>query len=467
MITLKQNQHGLWSVPNLIEPDQSSGRVALARNILPEASMDIVFGRGLGAQHLASALGKPASGVLVVVGASSSKSPQIQAVLESILQTTSNTHIFQVQGHADHQTIRGGIKALQRIQATLVIVIGGGTTLDVGKAIAGLASQEDGQEIAAFQTGKRIIDPKRTLPWIAVPTTSGTGSESTNNAVVELGGEKRSIRNIPPPSMIIADPVFTDSLPLSHTIVSLVDAVAQTLEVITHAKSSPEIQAVGVAAFLNLAQGLKALMGKEKNVPRRSTLSGSADHSRKQIVLPTSSKNEISSQIRNTLSWGSLLMGISFAHAGLGLPHGLVHFCQKFSLSHGHMVGILLVPGLQVQAFHNPEVTLRLARVEHALTRSEQGHLFSLSFEDETTETSDPSSSKLLEWLEDSINKLFKQVGLSTSLRQAGLNRTDLEWIAAQEHALGASFGIPKRRATEDELMDVLKKAWSAVCSSL
>ncbi len=460
MTTLKRDQLGLWNVPDLIEPDPSSGQVILKRTVLPEASKHIVFGRGLSAKHLTYAPEKLPPGVLAVVGASSSKSQSIQEVLEKIAQTTPNAHLFQVQGHADHQTIREGIEIVHRVQANQVLAIGGGTTLDVGKAIAGLAYQEGGQEIAAFQTGKRTIDPKKALSWIAAPTTSGTGSESTNNAVVELGDEKRSIRNIPPPSMIIADPTFTDSLPLSYTIVSLVDALAQSLEVITHAKASPEVQAVSLAAFLNLAQGLKALILDEENALGKNTLSGSADRSGDQTTSATTSGIEITSHIRDTLSWGSLLMGIAFAHAGLGLPHALVHFCTKFGMSHGQMVGILLVPGLLIQARHNPATALRLERVEHALAGSEQKHTLSLSFAEEATAPSDPEARKLLGWLGDSISKLFEQIGLPTSLKQAGLSRADLDWIAAKEYALGASFGIPRSRATQDQIMDVLKKAW-------
>jgi len=69
-------------------------------------------------------------------------------------------------------------------------------------------------------------------------------------------------------------------------------------------------------------------------------------------------------------------------------------------------------------------------------------------------------SDRLLGWLEDSISKLFRQVGLATSLSQAGLSLADLDWIASREHALGASFGIPGRQATKDELMDALNQAF-------
>ncbi len=460
MITLSQDQLGLWSAPDLVKRDSYSGELFLDRTFFPEASERIVFGRGSGAKHLAYALDKLPSRVLAMVGASSSKSERIQEVLENISQTTSNVHIFQVQGRADHEAIRGGIEASHRIRANHVIAIGGGTTLDVAKAIAGLAYQGDGQDIAAFQTGKRTIDPKKSLPWIAVPTTSGTGSESTNNAVIELGDEKRSIRHIPPPSMIIADPALTDSLPLSYTIVSLVDALAQSLEVITHAKASPKVQAVALAAFLNLIEGMKVLMSDEGTELGTSTFSGVADGSGDNSVSPAAPRIKIAPHTRDVLSWGSLMMGIAFAHAGLGLPHALVHFCMKFGMSHGRMVGILLVPGLRVQARHNPATAVRLGRVEQALARSDKEHTLDLSFEEEAMDSSDSGSHRLLGWLEDSISKLFRQVGLATSLSQAGLSLADLDWIASKEHALGASFGIPRRQATKDELMDVLNQAF-------
>ncbi len=460
VITLSRNQLGLWSIPGLIAPDPTSVKVLLDGTILPKVSRRIVFGRGSGVKHLAYAPDKPPSRVLAVVGASSSKSKRIQEALKTISQTTSNVHIFQVQGRADHEAIHGGIRALHGIEANHVIAMGGGTTLDVGKAIAGLACQDDGQDITAFQTGRRTIDPNKALPWIAVPTTSGTGSESTNNAVVELGDEKRSIRHIPPPSMIIADPAFTDSLPLSYTIVSLVDALAQSLEVITHAKASPEVQAVSLAAFLNLAQGLKALIPHDGNERKRREPLRNVDRSVDNTLSPRAPGIEIAPHTRDVLSWGSLMMGIAFAHAGLGLPHALVHFCKKFGMSHGHMVGILLVPGLLIQARHNPATAVRLQRVERTLERSGKEDTLHLSFKEETTALSGFGYDKLLGWLEDSIRKLFGRVGLETSLSQVGLSLVDLEWIASKEHALGASFGIPRHPATENELMDVLNHAF-------
>jgi alcohol dehydrogenase class IV len=199
-----------WSVPGIVEHDEFSGRVEISRKLLPQTSERIIYGRDMGLEHLAPAIrGLPSgSSVLVAVGESSSKSPQVRRIMKmlQLIEGSSgpDIHLLEVQGRADHGIIRAGIDTAVKFDAGIVLAIGGGTTLDVGKAVAGLAFQDGGTDVAAFQLKTKAVDPERALPWIAVPTTSGTGSESSNNAVVELGEEKLSIRPIPPPSMIIA-----------------------------------------------------------------------------------------------------------------------------------------------------------------------------------------------------------------------------------------------------------------------
>ena len=465
MITLKQNQFGLWGIPGLAELDGSSGEVILDRTVLRRAAARIFFGRGLAQELLPGVIGETSAKTLVVVGASSSKTPAIQGVLARLARIPEKTHLFEVQGHADHRAIRRGIELLHKAQTRQVLVIGGGTTIDVGKAIAGLAAQEGGMEIAAFQRGEKTINPEAALPWIALPTTSGTGSESTNNAVIELGEEKRSIRNIPPPIMIIADPGFTDSLPLSATIIALVDALAQSLEAITNAAATPEVQAVGIAGFLSLVQGLQALIAAEGETQQGSgKLPANTGHTGEPEItepdLTPAGGVTIDARTRDILSWGSLLMGIAFGHSGLGLPHALVHFCMKYGLLHGHMVGIMLVPGLATQAAQDPATALRLAMVEEAFF-SPAREKITLRFEEEKTASVSSGAGRLLTWLDQAVTKLFTRLNLPTSLKQAGLTPADLDWIAGQEYALGASFAIPKRRATRDELRTALQKAWS------
>ncbi|MDD2202586.1 MAG: iron-containing alcohol dehydrogenase [Firmicutes bacterium] len=462
----KTSDQGVWSVPGIVDYDESSGNVEVNRKALPQTAERIIFGRDMGLAHLGRTIRNlpSQSSVLAVVGASSSRSPQVRRIVESLQAIEGSggpdMHRLEVQGHANHDIIRAGIGTAIKVDAAMVLAMGGGTTLDVGKAVAGLAFQDGGADVAAFQLKAKAVDPKLALPWIALPTTSGTGSESSNNAVVELGEEKRSIRPIPSPSMIIADPSLTDSLPFRPTVTSSIDALAQSLEIFTSAKASREVQAVALAATCNLVEGLNEL--------QRATERLSSDTTRRQEadgVEGALGPDAISARTRNLLSWGSMLMGIAFTHAHLGLPHALVHHCIRFGLSHGNMVGILLAPGLTIQAQADSETARRLHVVQKALPALGQGDILELSVEGEDGESRESGlqghvPDKLIAGLRDLTYQLFTAAGLPTSLRSAGLTRRDLDWIATSELHSGASFGIPNRPATRGELLEVLEKAF-------
>lgn len=412
----------LRQLPGLVELNRVSGEVYVDRNALPKAAKKVVFGR-LSAQRVLGNIAdgegssSPASDapVLLVVGLSSAKAPSVSRLLAG-LQRLACRETLEVSGHADHAAIRAGIEAVRRSGVKLVIAIGGGTVLDVGKAVAALAAQENGEDVAAFQLGRRKVIPEKALPWIAVPTTSGTGSESTDNAVIEIGEEKRSVRGIPAPELIVADPALSDFLPLRPTVIAAVDALAQSLEVLTNQEASEAVQEVALAAFASLAEGIQE--------------------------LKKASGSMISAATRDLLGWGSLLMGLAFAHARLGLPHALVHFCNKFGLAHGNMVGMLLAPGLEFQA-RDEETARRLARAARLLPAA-----------------GDAGAMSLIQWLADSIVVLFSAAEIPASLRNAGVSRKSLEWIAEREAAYRPSYGVPTRMATLEELREVLEKAY-------
>ncbi|HHV53899.1 MAG TPA: iron-containing alcohol dehydrogenase, partial [Firmicutes bacterium] len=246
---------------------------------------------------------------------------------------------------------------------------------------------------------------------------------------IELGAEKRSIRGLPPPRLIIADPALTDELPFESTAIAAVDALAQALEVLTNAAATSAVQQVALAAFAALARGIEDLILAAESA-------GEPPHP------ATDRPVAIESPTRDMLSWGSLLMGIAFAHARLGLPHALVHFCSRFGLRHGHMVGLLLGAGLAVQARGDRETEARLARAAQHLptARSE-------------------NADELLSWVNDRISRLFALAGLPTSLAGAGLRSADLAWIMEHELAHRPHYGIPPRPAAPADLKAVLLQA--------
>jgi alcohol dehydrogenase class IV len=392
--------------------------VIVDRTGLSRAARAIWFGRGLlqrvdGAQVRAvldpkNRLSTPR--FLIVAGEQSSKAVPVADAIARLGRMFAHAETFQVPGRADHAAIQSGVNAARRARADIVLAVGGGTTLDVGKAIAALAKHDAAEDVEGFQVGRHRVDPAKALPWIAVPTTSGTGAESTNNAVIELGDEKRSIRGIPPPELIMVDPALTDSLPFAPTAIAAVDALSQALEVLTSAHASPIVQSLSIEASVSLIGGIQSL------------IDAGAD---------------IEPSVRDALSWGSLLMGTAFAHARLGIPHALVHYCARFGLAHGHMVGILLPSAMQVQA-RQAGVRERLRRLESQL----------------------PEMGSVLEWLDCSVPRLLASAGLPSSLSEAGFGSTDLEWIVRAEMAHEPILGIPEHRASWHELLDALRGAF-------
>ncbi|MGE5593233.1 MAG: iron-containing alcohol dehydrogenase [Betaproteobacteria bacterium] len=509
-----QHEHGkstteFTRIPGIVGLEADTGIVHVNRAALPRAADRIVFGRGLAASvvpEAVAALVEPARpGILVVVGESSSKAPGIAALVDGIKRLS--VRVFVVRGHADHATIRAGIEAVRRERTGLVVAMGGGTVIDVGKSIAALAHQDqDGEDntsrrsgrtsqedagarvspavcvadesglepeasvdITAYQVGRRRLSPERALPWVAVPTTSGTGSESTDNAVIELGEEKRSLRGIPASRFIAADPALTDPLPLTPTIVAAVDALAQSLEVFTSSAASAEVQEVALAAFVALARGMEDLRVVAAQIIRETEPGGTApatpDRQRMSAVRAASpeSASKVAPVTRDTLSWGSLLMGMAFANGRLGLPHALVHFCNRFGLSHGNMVGMLLAPGLAVQA-RDAETARRLARAAQTLDEALRGGGAPATDGGASSSRLAPRRAlrgpePLFRWLASRIPALFEAIGLPRTLREAGLTGADLDWIVARELENRPSFGTPARPATPAELREVLERA--------
>lgn len=395
--------HHTLACSDIIRLDPLTNRLTLDASALPKAAPAIFFGPGSARSIFPAKLGAIAAGerVMVVAGATSSLSPGIAEALAALHNMVNVAGTFLVSGHCDPDVIRQGIAAARACYASTIAVIGGGTVIDAGKAVAALAHQNDHHDIDRFVSNGLPIVPSFALKWAAMPTTSGTGSESTSNSVLEMGNEKVSLRGVPPASLIVADPELTHSQPLGSAAVSAADALAQALEVLASGDSSPAAQDVALCAITALAEGIR-LMGTE---------------------------TELASY---WLSWGSLLMGIAFAHGRLGLPHALAHFCTKYGMNHGNMVGILLAAGLVVQS-RDRGVVERLHRVSDAL-----------------------GVNSCVDWARESSAQLLAMAGLPATLAKAGLSPDELRWIARHELRLRPRLGIPPRVATEEELIEVL-----------
>ena len=202
-----------------------------------------------------------------------------------------------------------------------VVSLGGGAALDLGKALAGLIPAPDGPLEHLEVVGKGLPLKVAPLPFIALPTTAGTGAEVTKNAVIGLPehGRKVSLRDDRMVARLaIVDPSLTDGCPKAVTLASGLDAVTQVIEPYVSVKATPYTDALARPA---IAEGMRALM----------RLMQGED-----------------GQARDRMAWVSLCGGLALANAGLGAVHGFAGVIGGMTgAAHGAICGALLGPVLQ------------------------------------------------------------------------------------------------------------------------
>jgi alcohol dehydrogenase class IV len=201
-----------------------------------------------------------------------------------------------------------------------VAAIGGGAALDLGKAIAALIPAPDSPLEYLEVVGNSLPLQAAPLPFIAIPTTAGTGAEVTKNAVIGLPehGRKVSLRDDRMVARIaIVDPALTDGCPRAVTLASGLDAVAQVIEPFLSCKATPYTDALTRPAIgLGLAALQRLMQGEDAGA-------------------------------RDRLAWVSLCGGLALANGGLGAVHGLAGVIGGMTgAAHGAICGALLGPVL-------------------------------------------------------------------------------------------------------------------------
>lgn len=208
-----------------------------------------------------------------------------------------------------------------------IAAVGGGAALDLGKALAGLVPQPGAVMDHLEVVGRGLPLTAAPLPFIAIPTTAGTGAEATKNAVIGVPSRKVSLRDDRMLARLaIVDPALTDNCPWPVTLASGLDAVTQVIEPYISAKANPITDALCRPA---IARGLAALTGLR-----------AVEHS----------------DLRDALALTSLTGGIALANAGLGAVHGLAGVIGGMTgAAHGAICGALLAPVLQMNAAALPD----------------------------------------------------------------------------------------------------------------
>jgi len=274
----------------------------------------VIFGTGVVGEigAIASTYGERA--YVVYGGKSSLKNGNLDKVVDSL--NSAGEVVKKIGGIShdpDENLVAETVERIGDYKPDVIIGLGGGSVIDVGKAVSILIT--NGGSVSDYWKGREFI--KSSIPYIAVPTTAGTGSEVTKNAVITARDKsfKKSIRSENMiPDIALVDPSLTLGAPEDVTVSTGLDALIQNIEAYTSRNAGPITDTL-------------ALRGIE--------LSGK--------YLKKAVKNPDDLEAREALSLSSLYGGITLANAGLGLAHGLSHpIGIHFGLAHGKACAVVM-----------------------------------------------------------------------------------------------------------------------------
>jgi len=279
---------------------------------------EIIFGCGK-MSLLPGIISKRGRSVLLLTGENSLiVSGKMNDIKSSISDTGASISVVSVSGEPSPEMIDIIVEGCKDSMPDVVLAIGGGSVVDAGKAVAAML-KTDGRTIDFLEgVGTRKHAGDR-LPFIAVPTTAGTGSEATKNAVLSRTGKegfKRSLRHENfVPDIALVDPQMTISCPPGITAASGMDCFTQLVEAYLSNASSPITDALALRGIQAVKSGLMRAVENGDDIDARSDMSLAA-----------------------------LLSGICLANAGLGVVHGFASSIGSlYNIPHGNICGILML----------------------------------------------------------------------------------------------------------------------------
>jgi alcohol dehydrogenase class IV len=273
---------------------------------------DIRFGRGTSAGAIEAAAGF-SNRVLVVHGKSADRAGWL---VDGLATRGLAVETVACPGEPDIVAVEDAVALARRMAPGVVIALGGGAAIDLGKAVAALCPSSHPTLAYLEGVGEGRLLDAAPLPFIAMPTTAGTGAEVTKNAVISVpdAQKKVSLRDVRMlPDIAIVDPALTDGAPASVTFGSGFDAITQVIEPFLSVKASPMTDALCRDA---IPRGLAAI---------RRLSDGDDPKARDDMALT------------------SLLGGMALANAGLGAVHGLAGVIGgRTGAPHGEICAALL-----------------------------------------------------------------------------------------------------------------------------
>ncbi|QYK42135.1 MAG: iron-containing alcohol dehydrogenase [Paracoccaceae bacterium] len=276
----------------------------------------VLFGRGE-ATRAPALIRAHGTRVLVVNGSSGRHAPWLVAELAGLGAETLGQ---PCTGEPTLAMLEQALAQARGFEPQVVVGLGGGAALDLAKALAALIPAPGAPMDHLEVIGKGLPLTADPLPFIAIPTTAGTGAEATKNAVIAAEGRKVSLRDDRMLARLaIVDPALTDGTPRATTLACGLDAITQVIEPFVSSKATPFSDAIAGPAIPRGLAALARLMQAEE------------------------------AEARDAMAWVSLCGGLALANSGLGAVHGLAGVIGGLiPAAHGAICGALLAPILRL-----------------------------------------------------------------------------------------------------------------------
>jgi alcohol dehydrogenase class IV len=324
---------------------------------------------------------------------------------------------FSVPGEPTTDMVQSGVHQMRLATCDLVISIGGGSVVDTGKAIAALMTNTGDVLDYLEVIGEGLALTQASTPFIAIPTTAGTGAEVTRNAVLASPEHRVKVSLRSPlmlPRLALVDPELTTSLPPELTASTGLDALTQLIEPFVSVRANPMTDAF-------CREGV-----------RRAARS-----------LARACEHGDDATAREDMSLASLFGGLALANAGLGAVHGFAGVIGgMFAAPHGAVCARLLP--------HVMEINLRA--LEERLPESDALHRY-----DEIAQilTGNDKASALdgVAWVREMAEALH-----IPPLAACGMTQADWPTVV-EKSAIASSMKANPIQLTPDEMREILARA--------
>lgn len=300
-----------------------------------------------------------------------------------------------------------------------IIAIGGGSVIDTAKGLKMLISQ-GGRDIMNY-IGSEMLGRGQSVPFTAIPTTSGTGSEATGVAVIKDGERKVKLEFISSfllPDIAVLDVRALESMPARITALTGLDALTHAIEAYSCLQKNPISQCYALSAIKLIVENLEEAIRKPKD-----------------------------KKARISMAIASYIAGAAFSNSMVGIVHAIGHSVGGVcSVAHGEAMTILLPVCMRYNlGFADDDYADLLLYLSDAETYA-------------STEKA-RRAEKAVEVVEDFISRIKTAAPIATSLSERGVRRSDFEQIAIRAMNDGALIVNP-RSADKDDILKILEKAF-------